>query len=43
MILILIYVFDQGFLAKDFQSKLFPYLPHPADFANMLFVNQAFC
>ena len=43
MILILVYVFNQEFLAKDFQFKLPPCLQPPADFANMLFVNQVFC
>jgi len=43
MILILVYVFNQEFLAKDFQFKLLPCLQPPADFANMLFMNQVFC
>jgi hypothetical protein len=43
MILILVCVFNQEFLAKDFQFILLPYLHFPADFANMLFVNQVFC
>jgi hypothetical protein len=41
MILILTYVFNQVFLAKDFQFKFFNYPPFQVN-PNTLFMNQVF-